>query len=204
MASAPASITAFTSRTTSAGSTRPCKVQPNAVLMPTSMRVREPRASAHRDPRNLLDHLVGRLVQVGQAVRMTGRERQQHQVGLALDGTFGALEIGHQHRRLESGQGLGESHEFGRIRQLRQQASRHEGADLDLALAGLVGIADPLKLGRSRYHARDDLQAVAQTHLAYHDSLGSIEDWLMAGLLEVRFHEFRISVWSLLRNLRSF
>src|SRR3990167_2699712 len=58
------------------------------------------------DALHLVHHLVGCLAQVGQAVRMAGRERQDHQMGTALDGAFGALEIGHQHTGPQTWQGL--------------------------------------------------------------------------------------------------
>ena len=60
---------------TSACSTRPWIVQPKAVLMPTSISVFEPAASRAARMRAISrDHLVGRLAQVGQAVRVAGRQ----------------------------------------------------------------------------------------------------------------------------------
>ena len=48
---------------------------------------------------------------------------------------LGPLEIGDQHRGHQARQGFGEGQHLGRVRQLRQQPCRHEGADFDLALA---------------------------------------------------------------------
>ena len=81
-ASAPASSAACTRRSTSSGSTRPWIVQPNAVLMPTSISAARAarRRAASRMRGDLGHHLVGRLAQVGQAVRVAGRQRQQHRV----------------------------------------------------------------------------------------------------------------------------
>ena len=106
------------------GSTRPWIVQPKAVLMPTSISVREPAASrAARMRRDLGDHFVGRLAQVGQAVRVAGRQRHQHQRRPRSSmRALGAFQVGHQHRRDQAGQGLGEGQHLGRVRQLRQQA----------------------------------------------------------------------------------
>jgi hypothetical protein len=83
---------------------------------------------------DLRHHLVGRLAQVGKAVRVAGRERHHHQVGLARDGPFGALEIGHQHRGEQARQRLRIREQLGRVGQLRQQMRGHERAHLDLAL----------------------------------------------------------------------
>ena len=67
---------------------------------------------------------------------------------------------------------LRERDELGRVGELRQQARRHERADLDLALAGVVGVADPLELLRRGQHAGDALQAVAQADFADGDERG--------------------------------
>ena len=38
------------------------------------------------------------LAQVGQAVLVAGRQRQQQQVGIAVESPFGAFQVGHEHR----------------------------------------------------------------------------------------------------------
>ena len=72
------------------------------------------------------------------------------------------FQIGHQHRYAKSGQRLGERDQVIGVGQLRQQARRNERADLDLALAGRVCVADPFDFLRGRQHARNALQPVAQ------------------------------------------
>jgi hypothetical protein len=129
-------------------------------------RLRARGVARRADATHLGHHLVGRLAQVGQAVGVAGRQRHDHQVGLARDGAFGALQVGHEHRGEQPRQRLGEGEQFGRVGQLRQQVRRHEGADLDLALAGRVRVADPFELAGRGQHPRDALQAVAQAHFA--------------------------------------
>ena len=118
------------------------------------------------DPREFGDHLVGCLAQVRQAVRVAGRERHQQHVDLAFDRALGAPKVGHEHRDDEAGQRLRERHQLDRVGELRQQPCRHERADLDLALAGRVGVADPFELALGGERRGDALQAVAQADLA--------------------------------------
>ena len=82
------------------------------------------------------------------------------------------LQVGHQHRDEQARQRLRVGHQLGGVGELRQQARRHERADLDLALAGGVGVADPLDLALGRQDRRDALQAVAQADFADHDAGG--------------------------------
>jgi hypothetical protein len=58
---------------------------------------------------------------------------------------------------------------------------RDERPDLDFALAGRAGVADPLSLALGRQDGLDALQAVAQTDFADHDAAG------VAGLPLARF-----------------
>jgi hypothetical protein len=129
-------------------------------------RLRARRIARRADAAHLGHHLVGRLAQVGQAVGVAGRQGHDHQVGLARDGAFRALQVGHQHRGEQARQRLGKGQQFGGVGQLRQQVRRHEGADLDLALAGRVRVADPFELAGGGQHTGDALQAVAQPHFA--------------------------------------
>jgi len=129
-------------------------------------RLRARRVARRADAADFSDHFVRRLAQVGEAVRMAGRQRHDHQVGLARDGAFGALEVGHQHRGEHPRQRLRIGQQFGGVGQLRQQVRGHERTDLDLALAGRVRVADPFELAFCGQHAGDALQAVAQAHFA--------------------------------------
>ena len=135
-------------------------------------RLRAGRVARGADPAELGDHFVGRLAQVGEAVRMARRERHQQQIGFGVDRPFRALQVRHQHRDQEVRQRLRKGDQLRRVGQLRQQARRHERADLDLALAGGVGLADPLELASGREDGGDALQAVAQADLADHDVRG--------------------------------
>jgi hypothetical protein len=101
-------------------------------------------------------------------VGVAGRQRHHDQVGAARQRPLCPSQVGHQHRGEEAWQGLGEGQHFFGVGQLRQQAGRHEGADLDLALAGRMGLAQPVELVRGRQHHGDALQAIAQPHLAHH------------------------------------
>ena len=65
-------------------------------------RLRAGGVAGGADPAELGDHFVGRLAQVGEAVRMARRQRHEQQVGLGGDGALGALEVGHQHRDHEA------------------------------------------------------------------------------------------------------
>jgi hypothetical protein len=124
------------------------------------------RVACRADACDVGDDLVGCLAQVGEAVRMAGRERNQHEFGPAFDGALGAFEVGHQHRRFQPRQCLRELEHLSGVGELRQQTGRHEGADFDLALSGVVGIANPFDLLRRGQHPGDALQAVAQSDLA--------------------------------------
>src|SRR5205085_9773398 len=55
------------------------------------LRARRIAGSAHAA--DLGDHFVGRLAQVGEAVRTARRERHQHDVGAAVEGTLRTLEV---------------------------------------------------------------------------------------------------------------
>ena len=86
---------------------------------------------------------------------MAGRQRQQHQrrasPSMARSAPF---RLGTSTEARRPGQRLGEGQHLGGVGQLRQQPRRHEGADLDLALAGGVGVADPFELGGGGHDAR--------------------------------------------------
>jgi hypothetical protein len=125
--------------------------------------------------RAISSSLVGRLAQVGQAVRVAGRQRQQHRVGARVDCAFGALQVGHQHRDRQPGQLERAGDDLGGIGQLRHQLGRHERADLDLAQPGTIGAVQPLQLVGGGQRARQDLQAVAQTDLAHDDCRRGVE-----------------------------
>jgi hypothetical protein len=119
--------------------------------------------------RDLVHRVVGRLAQVGQAVRVARRQRQQHRVRARVDGAFGAFQVGHQHRHREAGQLERVRDQLGGVGKLRHQPGRHERADLELAHAGGVRAAQPLQLEFGRQRARQDLQPVAQADLAQRD-----------------------------------
>jgi hypothetical protein len=138
------------------------------VPTPPSRIIWSRRVARGADARGLGHHLIRRLAQVGQAVRVAGRQRQHHAVRAAGDGRFGAAQVGHQHRDVQPRQGFRKGHQLGGVGQLRQQARRHEGADLDLAQACRVGGANPFHLLRGGQRAGDALQAVAQADLANH------------------------------------
>ena len=105
---------------------------------------------------------------------MARGQRHEQQVGLGGDGALGPPEVGHQHRDHQVRQGLRESHQLGGVGELRQEMRRDERADLDLALAGFPGAADPLDLALGRQHRLDALQAVAEADFADHDSRGEL------------------------------
>ena len=128
------------------------------------------RVAGGADLRDLSHHVVGRLAQVGEAVRMARRQRQQHQVGVAGDGTLGSFQVRHQDRDHEAGQGASRGDELGGVGQLRQEARRHERADLDLAQPGGMGAAQPFELQLRGQDAGDALQSIAQPDLANHDA----------------------------------
>ena len=96
-------------------SRRRCRCRPRCAS--SSRRRRAPRGSA---PTSAID-LVGRLAQVGQAVRVARRQRHEHQVGSRGDRALGALQVRHQHRGDEARQRLRERDQLGGIGQLRQQ-----------------------------------------------------------------------------------
>ena len=124
------------------------------------------RVARRPDAAEFGDHLVRRLAQVGQAVGMAGRQRQDHQIRFALQRLLGAAQVGHQHRREQARQRLGVGQHLRRVGHLRQQARRHKGADLDLRLARGHRVAQPRALALGGHHGGDALQAVAQAHLA--------------------------------------
>ncbi|MNS91545.1 hypothetical protein D3C72_1256390 [compost metagenome] len=70
--------------------------------------------------RDHVHHFLRRLAQIRQAVCMAGRQRHQHQMGAAGQGTFGALHVGHQHRYRQAGQAPGMGDQIAGVRQLRQ------------------------------------------------------------------------------------
>ena len=133
-------------------------------------RLRAGRVARRADPRHFGDDLVRRPAEVGEAVRATRGQRNQHEIGATIERALGALEIRHENRREEAGQGPGMREDFRGVGKLRQQAGRHERADLDLAQPGRMGVADPVELAGGRQDRRDALQAIAQTDLAYDDA----------------------------------
>jgi hypothetical protein len=149
-------------------------VQPKAVLSPTSSRQAEPAGVAcGADGLDLAQHLVRCLAQVGQAVGVAGRQRQQHPVGFGLHRRLGAAQVGHQHGGGQARQRLGESDQLRGVGQLRQQPGRDKGADLQLAQARLVGLLQPQALDLGGHGAGNRLQAVAQGDVADLDGRGS-------------------------------
>ncbi len=126
------------------------------------------------DAADLFHHFVGRFAQVRQAVRMAGRQRQQHRVRVGLDRAFGTFQIRHQHRRQQARQRFCEGHQIGGIGELRHQFGRHEGADLDFAQARRMRGTQPFELVRGGQYARQDLQAITQADFANHDRLGQV------------------------------
>ena len=75
------------------------------------------------DPRDLVDHIVGRLAQIREAVRVARRQRKQHQVRPGLDRALGALEIRHQHGDRQSRQRLRERDDLRGVGKLGQEPS---------------------------------------------------------------------------------
>jgi hypothetical protein len=100
-------------------------------------------------------------------------------VRAGLDRPLGTLEIGYQDRHDEVRQRLRVRDELTGVGKLRQQPRGHERADLDLALAGGVRVADPLELPRSGQRTREALQAVAQADFTDDDGAhGAVEGTL--------------------------
>ena len=89
-------------------STSPWIVQPKAVPTPPSISVFEPGGVARgADAADLGDHVVGRLAQVGEAVRVAGRQRHAASGRRSASmRALGALQVGHQHRDEQAGQRL--------------------------------------------------------------------------------------------------
>ena len=135
-------------------------------------RLRARRIARRAHAADLGDHFVGRLAQVGEAVRMACRKRHQHDVGAAVEGALRALEVRHQHRDDQIGQGLRELDQLRGVGELRQQPCGNERAHLDLALAGGVGGANPGLLALGRQHRANALQAVAQADFADDGAIG--------------------------------
>jgi len=141
------------------------------------------RIARDADVRDSGDDFVRRPAQVGKAMRMAGRQRDDHQVRAGLERALGAFRVRHQHPGEQAGQRLRVGEHLCRVSQLRQPLRRHERADLDLALARRMGIAHPFTLARGRNDRGDALPAVAQTDLANHDlarqgrHLGMLQRW---------------------------
>ena len=185
-------------RSTSAGSTSPWIVQPKAVPTPPSISVFEPAASrAARMRADLGDHLVGRLAQVGQAVRVARRQRHQHQVGVGVDRALGALQVGHQHRDEEVRAASSRTRPARRCRRAaaagapartsrpRSRAGRRRARRGSTRCLRSVGRIVP-----------DALQAVAQADFADHDPAGKLRACLVSGRAPVwcrRWTHFRHS-----------
>ena len=121
---------------------------------------------------------------------MAGGKRNDHQVGLGGDRALGAAQIGHQDGSKELRQRLRKGHEFGRVGQLRQQPCRHEGADLDLALAGLfVSVLVPnLRGAESALAAQADLMIVplSASHAHSLANLRKTPDDVVAEVAKIR------------------
>ncbi|MNS56894.1 hypothetical protein D3C72_897670 [compost metagenome] len=124
------------------------------------------------DARHVGNDFVGRLAQVGQAVRMAGRQRHEHQVRAAGQRILRAAQVRHQHRDEQTRQRARERDQLRGIGQLRQQVRRHERADFQLTQAGRVRAANPRFLAGRGQDGADALQAVAQTDFADHGLAG--------------------------------
>ena len=86
-------------------STSPWIVQPKAVPTPPSISVFLPDASrAARMRPSSATTSSGVLRRLARLCCVTRRQRQQHQVGIAFECAFGALQVRHQHRRKQPGQ----------------------------------------------------------------------------------------------------
>jgi hypothetical protein len=131
-----------------------------------------PCPACRHDGPDLGHHVIRRFAQIGQAVRVAGRQRQQHPVGAAVHGTLGPLQVGHQHRHDQARQGFGKGHQLGGVGQLGQQFGRHKRADFDLADARVVSALNPLQFLCGGQGAGNALQAVAQAHFADRHAFG--------------------------------
>ena len=65
------------------------------------------------------DHLVGCLAHIGEAVRVTRRQREHHSIRLLDYRAFGTTQVGDEHLRSQTRQSLRERQDLGRIGQLR-------------------------------------------------------------------------------------
>ena len=151
--------------------------------MPTSISVFAPaRVARGADAADLGDHFVGRLAQVGEAVRVARRQRHQHQVGAAVERALGALQVRHQHRDDEAGQRLRERDAARRCRRAAAAAAPERTSRPRSRAGRRRARRGSIRPSCARSAARADaLQAVAQADFADDDAVGEAAAWIVSG-----------------------
>lgn len=135
------------------------------------------------DPPEFGHDLVRRLAQVGQTVRVTGRQRQDHQVGIARQRRFGSAKVRHEDGGEQAWQRLGEGQDVTGVGHLGEQLRGHERTDLDLAHASTNCFANPCALTVGCNDGGKALQAVPQADLADDDIHGHDLSLVAASLI---------------------
>ena len=127
------------------------------------------RIAQGHDGANLLDHLGAGFAHIGQAVGLAGRDGQGDLVDAGVEGRLRATQIGHEHHHGQARQGEGVTHHLGGVGQLREQTSRHEGADFDFPQATGMQLGQPCLLVVQGHGGLDTLQPVSRADFADED-----------------------------------